>query len=49
MSLPNPDPFDRRPEDGGREIMLLVLMAVMVGLAAFGMLLATGAFGGPSL
>ena len=49
MNLPNHDPFESRSGQGRREIMLLALMAVMVGLAIFGLLLAAGTIGGTSL
>ena len=49
MSLPNQDPLESRSGEGRREVILLALMAVMVGLAVFGLLLATGMIGGTSL
>lgn len=49
MSLPNQDPFESRSGQGRREIMLLALMAVMIGLAVFGLLLATDTIDGTSL
>jgi hypothetical protein len=49
MSFPNQDPLESHPGQGRREITVLALMAVMVGLAVFGLLLVTGTIGGTSL
>ena len=49
MNLPYQDPFEGRSGEGRREIMLLALMALMVGLTVFGLLLATATIGGTSL
>ena len=49
MSLPNQDPLESHSGQGRREIAVLALMAVMVGLAVFGLLLVTGTIGGTSL
>ena len=43
--FPDEDPFESRTGHGRREIILLALMAVMVGLAVFGLILATGVIG----
>ena len=49
MSLPNQDPLESHSGQGWREITVLALMAVMVGLAVCGLLLVTGTIGGTSL
>lgn len=48
MSIPTQDPSESRLGQCRRGIMLLALMAVMVGLAVFGLLLATGTIDGTS-